>query len=89
MSSKVVIHDVTTPLKNTLITSDFDMTIKILYQYNSIIPKGVDVFVSNLDTDTYISEHCDERSHQVEHIVDDNEFWGIEFEDPVLSEGLQ
>ncbi len=51
-----MIHDVTTPLENTLITSDFDMTIKILHQYNSIIPKGVDIFVSNLDTNTYISD---------------------------------
>jgi hypothetical protein len=42
MRSKIVMRDVTIALENTQITNDSDMTIKILYQYNSIIPKGVD-----------------------------------------------
>jgi hypothetical protein len=89
MNSKVTVHDVTTALENTQILGDSDMTIRIPYKYNSIIPKGMDVSISNLDNDTDSSEHCDERSHQVEQIVDENEFWGIEFEDLVLLEESQ
>jgi hypothetical protein len=74
MSSKVAVHDVTTALENTQIIGDSNMTIKIPYQYSSIIPKGVDVSISNLDSNMDSSEHCDERSHEVEHIVDENEF---------------
>jgi hypothetical protein len=47
MNSKTTIHDVTVALGNTQINGDSDMTIKIPYQYNSIIPKGMDVHVSN------------------------------------------
>jgi hypothetical protein len=49
----------------------------------------MDVLVSNLDIDTDNSEHCDEGSHQVEQISDDNEFWGNEFEDLVMSKRPQ
>ncbi len=84
-----MMHDVTIALENTQIIDDFDMTIKIPYQYNSIIPKGMDAHVSDLDIDMDNSEHYDEGSHQVEHIGDENEFWGIEFEDLVLSKGLR
>jgi hypothetical protein len=42
-----------------------------------------------LDSNMDSSEHCDERSHEVEHIVDENEFWGTKFEDLVLSKGPQ
>jgi len=62
------------------------MTIKIPYQYNSIIPKGVDVPISNSDIDMDNSEHYDEGFHQVDQIGDENEFWGIEFENLVLLE---
>ncbi len=63
MSSKVVIHDVIVTLENIQIIGDSYMIIRIPYQYNSIIPKGVDVHVLDLDTNTNNSEHCDKRSH--------------------------
>jgi hypothetical protein len=63
MNSKVVMHDVTIALENTHIIDDSDMIIRISYQYNSIIPKGVDDLVSNLNINTDNSEHCDERCH--------------------------
>ncbi len=69
MSSKVVVHDVTIALEKTQIIGDSDMIIRILYQYNSIIPKGMDVFISNLDTDTDSSEHCDERSPKLSRLL--------------------
>ncbi len=68
MNSEVTICDVTVALENTLINGDSDMIIKIPYQYNSIILKGVDVLVSNLDINTDNSDHCDEGFHQVEQI---------------------
>jgi hypothetical protein len=49
----------------------------------------MDVLVSNLDIDTDNYEHCDEGSHQVEQIGDENELWGNEFEDLVMSKGPQ
>jgi hypothetical protein len=66
MSSKTKMRDVNVALENTQITDDFDMTIRISYQYNSIIPKGMDALVSNLDIDMDNNEHYDEGSHQVE-----------------------
>jgi len=66
MNSKVVIHDVIVTLENIQITGDSYMIIRISYQYNSIIPKGVDVHVLDSDIDTNNNEHCDEGSHQVE-----------------------
>jgi len=49
----------------------------------------MDVLVSNLDIDTNNYEDCDEGSHQVEQIGDENELWGNEFEDLVMSKGPQ
>jgi len=46
----------------------------------------MDVPVSDLNTNTDNNEHDDEGFHQVEQIGDESEFWGIEFEDMVLSE---
>jgi hypothetical protein len=39
------------------------MNIRIPYQYNSIIPKGVDAPILDSDTDMNNNEHCDEGSH--------------------------
>jgi len=66
MSSKVVIHDVIATLENIQIIGDSYMIIRISYQYNSIIPKGVDVHVLDSNIDTNNNENCDEGSHQVE-----------------------
>jgi len=63
MNLEAMMHDVITALENAQITNDSNMTIKISYQYNSIIPKGVDVHVLDLDTNTNNSEHCDKGSH--------------------------
>ncbi len=81
-------RDVVIALENIHINGDSNMTIKISYQY-SIIPKGMDMLISNLDIDKDNNEHCDEGHHQVEQISDENEFGGTEFENLVLLEGLQ
>jgi hypothetical protein len=74
MSLTTIMHDVTIALENTHIIDDSKLTIKIPYQYNSTIPRGVDVSVSDLDTDMDNNEHCDEGFHQVEQIGDESEF---------------
>ncbi len=63
MSSKAVMHDVSVALENTQVINDFDPTIKILYQYNSIIPRGIDFPVSNADINMDNSEHYGESFH--------------------------
>jgi hypothetical protein len=63
MNSKAMMHDVIVALENTQIIDDFDMTFRIPYQYNSIIPKRMDVPISNLDIDMGNIEHYDERFH--------------------------
>ncbi len=87
MSSKAVMHDVTTALENTQIIDGSDSTIKIPYQHNSIIHKRVNDPILDLYTNTNNSEHCDEGFHQFEQIGDESEFQGIEFENLVLLEG--
>ncbi len=89
MSSEAMMRDVTIALENTQITNGSNPSIKIPYQHNSIIRKGVDDHVSNSDIDTNNNEHSDEGFHQVEHIGDESEFWGTEFEDLVLLKGPQ
>ncbi len=86
---EALMWDVNVVLENTHMSGDSNITIKILYQYNPIMPKGVDAFALNLDTDTDNGEYCDEGHHQVEQIGDENEFRGIEFEDLVLSKRPQ
>ncbi len=66
MSLATAMHDVIVALESTQIIDDFELTIKIPYQYNSIILRGVDVLVSDFDTDMDNSEHCDEGFHHVE-----------------------
>jgi hypothetical protein len=63
MNSEAMMHDVTTALENAQITNDSNTTIKISYQYNSIIPKRVDVHVSDSNINTENNEHCDKGSH--------------------------
>jgi len=65
MNLGVVMRDVVIALENIHINGDSNMTIKISYQY-SIIPKGMDMLISNLDIDKDNNEHCDEGHHQVE-----------------------
>ncbi len=89
MSLDVMMHDVIAALENTCITDGVDPTNKPPYQHNSIIHKGVDDHVSKLNNDMDNNEHCDEGFHQVEQICDENELWGIEFEDLVLTDEPQ
>jgi hypothetical protein len=65
MNLGVVMRDVIIALENIHINGDSHMTIRIMYQY-SIIPKGMDMLISNSDIDKDNSEHYDEGHHQVE-----------------------
>ncbi len=86
---EALMWDVNVVLENTHMSGDSDITIRILYQYNPIMPKGVDAFALNSDIDINNGEYCDEGHHQVEQIGDENAFKGIEFENLVLSKGPQ
>jgi len=65
MNLGVVMRDVIIALENIHINDDSNMIIRIPYQY-SIIPKGMDMLISNSNIDKDNNEHCDEGHHQVE-----------------------
>jgi hypothetical protein len=89
MSSKARMRDVFVALENTQIIDGANPTSKTPYQHNSIIHKGVDAHVLELDIDMDNSEHCDERFHKAEYIGDESEFQGTEFEISFLTKGPQ
>ncbi len=89
INSETLMRDVIALLENSHISSASDITGWILDQDNLIMPKKVDAYALDSNTDTNISEPCDGGHRQVEQVGDENEFRDIEFEDLVLSEGPQ
>jgi hypothetical protein len=57
MNSEALKRDVIVALENTHIIGGLDMTVKNLYQYDSIMSKGVDAPMSDSNTNTNNSEH--------------------------------
>jgi len=63
MNLETLMREVIVVLDNTHINGDSNIIVRILYQYNPIMPKGVDASTSNSDIDTNNSEHCDQGHH--------------------------